>query len=92
MTTTFAATSWPDAAVALGGIALVTVIVAVAIVQIFATGRAGINHASAKEQATRAEELDQRLAEFAASLERVAADTAETRERTAEIERVLKDV
>lgn len=87
-----AGTSWPDAAIAIAGIALVLVIAAVAIVQIFATLRARAS--VAREEAYR--KLAERCEE---SLNRIATDQrsgsealTELTQRTGELERMLKEV
>jgi hypothetical protein len=84
--------SWPEASIAIAGIAFITIVASMAIWQIFATGRTGL---SAKR-----ESAYQKLAEgsvesqnrTAAGLDRAATELAELRQRTTELERLLKDV
>jgi Na+-transporting methylmalonyl-CoA/oxaloacetate decarboxylase gamma subunit len=84
--------TWAEASIAIAGIAFVTIVASVLIWQIFATGRTGL---SAKR-----ENAYQKLAEAsagaqnrtAAVLEKTAAELADLRERTAGLERLLKDV
>jgi TolA-binding protein len=88
----FAATEWADASIAMAGIAFVTVVVSVAIWQVFATGRTGLS--AKRENAYRklAEESTEAQERTAESLDKVAAQLADLRGRTAELERMLKDV
>ena len=87
-----AATDWAEASIAIAGIAFVTIVVSVLIWQIFATGRTGL---SAKREnayqklAERSAEAQNRTAD---GLEKTAAELAELRARTSELERLLKDV
>ena len=87
-----AATSWADASIAIAGILFVTAVVCVVVWQVFATGRTGM--AASKEKAYRkvAEESAEAQRRTADSLEKAAADLAELRTRTAELERMLKEV
>jgi hypothetical protein len=88
----FLETSWPDAVVAVGGVTMITVIVAVAIWQAFASWRAKMS--VAREEAYR------QLAEESAAMQRQVGDSLAltTRKledldhRTAELERLLKEV
>ena len=80
-----AATSWPEAAIAIAGIVFVTTVISVAVWQLLATGRAGI--------AVRRENAYRKLAEEATEAQRRAADElAEISARTRELERMLKEV
>lgn len=87
-----AATSWPDAAIAVAGIGFVTVVVGMLIWQVFATGRTGLS--ARREQAYRklAEEATDAQRRTADQLERTTAELAELRKQTGELERVLKEV
>jgi hypothetical protein len=89
---TLAATSWPEAAIAIAGIAFVTIVVSVALWQIFATGRTSISgrrDSTYRKLAEETTELQRRNTEV---LEKAVAELAELRQRTAELERVLKEV
>jgi Tfp pilus assembly protein PilO len=87
-----AATSWPDASIAIAGILLVTTIVSVAIWQVFATGRTGLS--AKREQAYRriAEESAEAQRETAEQLTKATAELAQLRKQTDELERMLKEV
>jgi Tfp pilus assembly protein PilV len=87
-----AATDWADAAIAIAGISMITVIVSVVVWQVFATGRTGLS--------ARRENAYQKLAEEAAAaqrttgetLEKAVAELAALRKQTGELERLLKEV
>lgn len=93
---TEAATNWPEAIVALSAIVtgtlMVTVIVTVVAWQLFSSWRARMS--VAREQAYQQLAQEAVAAQRAASegLRAVADDLAELRERTAEIERMLREV
>ncbi len=87
-----AATSWPDAAIAIFGIVLVMVVVSVAIWQVFGTGKTAIASKSASEYRTLAEETAATQKRTAAALERLATEVGELRTRTQELEKLLKEV
>jgi hypothetical protein len=88
----FLETSWPDAVTAVGGITMITVIAGVAIWQAFASWRAKMS--VAREEAYR------QLAEESAAVQKQVGDSLvhATRKlddldrRTAELERLLKEV
>ena len=88
----WAATSWAEASIAIAGIAFVTVVASVLIWQIFSTGKTGLS--AKRENAYRklAEESTKAQERTAATLEKAAAELADLRGRTAELERMLKDV
>jgi len=85
-------TSWPDAAIAIAGIALVALIAFVVVSQVFATWRARM--AVAREEAYRAlaAETAESNARLSEAVERTASEVADVRSRTAEIERILREV
>jgi Tfp pilus assembly protein PilO len=87
-----AATSWPDAAIAIFGIVLVMVVVSVAIWQVFGTGKTAIASKNANEYRTLAEESAATQKRTAAALERLATEVGELRTRTQELEKLLKEV
>lgn len=87
-----AATSWADAGIAIAGIAFITVVLSVLIWQIFSTGRTGLS--AKRENAYRklAEDSAEAQNRIADGLEKATAELADLRQRTAELERMLKDV
>ena len=89
---TWAATDWAEASIAIAGIAFVTVVVSILIWQIFSTGRTGLS--AKRENAYRklAEESTEVQKRIAATLERAVAELTDLRNRTAELERMLKEV
>ena len=88
----WAATSWAEASIAIAGIVFVMVVASVLIWQIFSTGRTGLS--AKRENAYRklAEESTEAQERTADTLEKAVAELAELRGRTAELERMLKDV
>lgn len=90
--TVLAATSWPDAAVAIAGIALVVIIGAVAIVQIFATLRSRASVSREEAYRKLAERSEQSLNRIASEQEQTATRLTVLDDRTAEIERMMKEV
>lgn len=85
-------TSWPDAAIAIFGIVLVTTVLTVVIWQLFGTWRARMSvarEAAYRQLADEATAVQRRMAD---GLERAAAELSELRVRTAELERMLKEV
>jgi hypothetical protein len=89
---TFAATDWADAAIAIAGIAFITVVISVLIWQIFATGRTGLSAKRENAYQRLAEESAEAQNRTASALESTASELADLRQRTAELERLLKDV
>jgi Tfp pilus assembly protein PilO len=87
-----AATSWPDAAIAIFGIVFVMVVASVAIWQVFGTGRTAIASKGEGEYRSLAEEATAAQAKTAAALERLTTEVGELRERTEELEKLLKEV
>ena len=87
-----AATDWPEAAIAIAGISMVTVIVSVVVWQIFATGRTGLS--AKRENAYRrlAEEATETQQTVAAALEKAVAELNDLNHRTSELERLIKEV
>ena len=84
--------AWPETAVAIAGIAFVTVVLSVTIWQLLATGRAGLS--ARREQAYRriAETAGDAQRTTADRLEQVCAELAQVRRQTSELERMLKQV
>ena len=87
-----AATSWPEAAIAVAGILFVTIVLSVTIWQVLATGRAGLS--SRRENAYRkvAEEAVEAQRRMSAQLETAVSELAHLRRQTSEVERMLKEV
>ncbi|MGH2949088.1 MAG: hypothetical protein ACRDPC_23025 [Solirubrobacteraceae bacterium] len=84
--------TWPEAAVSIAGIVLVIAVVVVVIQQIFATARARMSVQREAAYRRLAEEATAAQRQVAERLEQAAADLAEVRARTAELERILKEV
>ena len=87
-----AATDWSDAAIALGGIAFVTIVISVIVWQIFATGRTAVSSSGEKAYRKIAEDAANAQVRVASELERMNAELAELRRQTAELQRVLTQV
>lgn len=87
-----AETSWPEAAVAIAGIALVVIIAAVAIIQVSATLRSRGTVAREEAYRTLAERCEQSLNRIASDQKRSSEALTGLGERTAELERMLKEV
>lgn len=87
-----AATEWADAAIAIAGISFITVVISVAIWQVFATGRTGLS--AKREQAYRktAEESAEAQRDTAEQLTKLTAEVTRMREQMDELERMLKEV
>ena len=91
---TFAAQDfgWPEASIAIAGIAFITIVASVALWQIFATGRTGLSATRENAYQKLAQEAADAQTRTAAGLEKTAAELADLRERTTELERLLKEV
>ncbi len=87
-----ASSDWAQASIAIAGIAFVTIVVSVLIWQIFATGRTGLSAKRENAYQKLAEESADAQNRTAAGLEKTASELADLRERTTELERLLKDV
>jgi hypothetical protein len=87
-----AATSWPEAAVAIAGIAFVTVVISVLIWQIFGTGRTAIAGEHDKEYRKLVDELTAVQKETTGELQRANEALAQLRAQTRELEAGLKEV
>jgi Tfp pilus assembly protein PilO len=73
--------NWPEAAIAIAGIALVTSVVVVALWQLLATWRARIAGSREAEYRRLAEQSAEAQARTAAALEQIVAELADARER-----------
>jgi Na+-transporting methylmalonyl-CoA/oxaloacetate decarboxylase gamma subunit len=90
--TILAATSWPDAAIAIAGIGFVTVVLSVLIWQIFSTGKLGLAGRHDKEYRKLVDELAAVQRETTAELQRANDALAHLRTQIAELEQGLKEV
>jgi hypothetical protein len=83
---------WPEASIAIAGIAFITIVASVLIWQIFATGRTGLSAKRENAYQDLAEASAEAQNRTAACLEKAAAELADLGQRTGELERMLKDV
>jgi hypothetical protein len=90
--TVLAATEWPEAAIAIAGIAFVTIVLSVAIWQIFATGRMGIARHRDKEYRKLVDELTAVQQDTTAELQKANDALAQLRAQIAELEQGLREV
>jgi hypothetical protein len=87
-----AATSWPEAAIAIAGVAGFTVVISVIVWQIFATGRSGISSHREGEYRNLVDELASVQRETTAELQQANEALAQLRAQTRELEAGLKEV
>lgn len=87
-----AATSWPDAAIAIAGIGFITIVLSVLIWQIFATGRLGLSARRDAEYRKFVDELTVMQRDTTEELQRANEALAQLREQTRELEAGLKEV
>lgn len=85
-------TAWSDAAIAIAGIALVGGIAVVVVWQLLATWRARMTGQDREAYRRLAEQATEAQAGTAAGLEKAVAELRRLGERTAELERMLKEV
>lgn len=85
-------TSWPDAAIAIAGILMIVTITVVVIIQLFATARARMSVQREAAYRQLVEEAALAQSRTADQLGRATTELIELRQRTAEVERVLKEV
>jgi hypothetical protein len=90
--TFLAATDWPEAAVAIAGIAFLTTIISVAIWQVFSTGRSSIGARRGMEYKKLAEDLAEMQRETTTELQKANEALAQLRGQTEELERGLKEL
>jgi hypothetical protein len=90
--TVIAATSWPDALIAVAGIALVTIVATVLIWQIFATGRRAIGSDHGNEYRKLAEELAAMQRETNAELQRSNEALGQLRTQIGQLEQGLNEL
>lgn len=84
--------AWPEAMIAVGGIAMITVIVAIAIWQVLGTWRARMSVTREEAYRKLAEENLSAQTRLTVQQQRMADDLSTIGERVANIERVLKEV
>lgn len=87
-----AAQTWPEAGIAIAGIAFVTIVLSVAIWQIFATGRTGLSVKRETAYRKLAEDATEAQRRVADGLDKLVVELTDLRQRTGELERMLKDV
>jgi hypothetical protein len=90
--TFLAATSWPDAAIAMAAVAGLAVVISVLFWQIFATGRGAIASEGGKRYKELAEELAAMQRETTVELQKANEALAQLRGQTQELERGLKEL
>jgi hypothetical protein len=90
--TLLAATSWPEAAVAIAGIAMVAIIVSVILWQVFATGRTSIQSRREGEYQKLVEDLAAVQRETTEELQRANEALAQLRAQTQELRNALEEV
>jgi hypothetical protein len=91
--TVLAATDWPEAAIAIAGIAMVTVILSIAIWHLFATGIAGWLAGRREGEYKRlVEELSAVQRDTTAELQKANDALAQLRDQVAELEESLREV
>jgi Tfp pilus assembly protein PilO len=90
--TILAATEWPEAAIAIAGIAFVTIVVSVLIWQIFSTGKLGLAGRHDKEYRKLVGELSAVQRDTTAELQKANDALAQLRAQIAELEQGLKEV
>ena len=97
--TLLAATKWPTAAIAIAGIAFLTIVVSVALWQIFGTGRTAIQSQQDQEYRKLVDELSAVQRETTAELQQTNAALSQLRAQieelgrdVSEVDRVLKAV
>ena len=90
--TFLAATSWPDAAIAIAGIAFVTIVISVLIWQIFSTGKLSLTGRHDKEYRKLVDELSAVQRDTTVELGKANDALAQLRAQIVELEQGLKEV
>lgn len=90
--TFLAETGWPDAAIAIAGIAFITIVASVLIWQLLATGRSSLSARRGNEYRKLAEELAAVQRETTAELQQANNALAQLRDQTRELVQALKEV
>lgn len=87
-----AVTEWPEAAIAIAGIAFVTIVTSVLIWQAFSTGRMGLEGRRNKEYRKLVDELTSVQQDTTAELQKANDALAQLRAQIADLEQGLKEV
>jgi chromosome segregation ATPase len=90
--TILAATEWPEAAIAIAGIAFVTIVTSVLIWQAFSTGKLGLAKRHDKEYRKLVDELSTVQRETTAELQKANEALAQLRGQIAELEQGIEEV
>jgi predicted negative regulator of RcsB-dependent stress response len=90
--TILAVTEWPEAAIAIAGIAFITIVLSVLIWQIFSTGKLGLAGRHDKEYRKLVDELSAVQRDTTAELQKANDALAHLRAQIAELEQGLKEV
>ncbi|HUG64991.1 MAG TPA: hypothetical protein VMK83_07220 [Gaiellaceae bacterium] len=90
--TILAVTEWPEAAIAIAGIAFITIVLSVLIWQAFSTGRMGLAGRRDKEYRKLVDELTAVQQATTAELQKANEALAQLREQTRELEAGLREV
>jgi chromosome segregation ATPase len=90
--TILAVTDWPEAAIAIAGIAFVTIVTSVLIWQAFSTGKLGLAKRHDKEYRKLVDELSAVQRETTTELQKANDALAQLRGQIAELEQGLKEV
>jgi hypothetical protein len=90
--TVLAVTDWPEAAIAIAGIAMVTIVASVLAWQIFATGRTGLTSRREAEYGRLVDELAAVQRETTAELQKANEALAQLRSQVRELEQGVKEV
>lgn len=90
--TFLAVSEWPEAAIAIAGIAFITIVLSVAIWQIFGTGRTAITSQRDKEYRKLVDELAAVQQETTAELQKANDALAQLRGQIRELEHTVREV
>ena len=90
--TVLAVTEWPEAMIAIAGIAMATIIVSIATWQIFATGRSGLVARREGQYKKLVEELSSVQRDTTAELQKANDALAQLRAQVQELEQSLREV
>jgi uncharacterized protein YoxC len=90
--TVLAVSDWPEAAIAIAGIAFLTIVLSVTIWQIFGTGRTAIAKGADKEYRKLVDELTAVQRETTGELQKANDALAHLRSQIAELEQTVREV
>jgi uncharacterized protein YoxC len=90
--TVLAVSDWPEAAIAIAGIAFITIVLSVTIWQIFGTGRTAIAKGHDKEYRKVVDDLAAVQQKTTAELQKANEALAQLRGQIAELEQTVKEV